>query len=90
MPEWFKGKPLVYALEDNDDAGREHTEKILKALHGIVPEIAVISFPELPEKGDISDWLEAGGNKKLLLARAEQARRRTQTTRTYITTNLST
>ena len=68
-----KANRLAYILEDNDDAGREHTRKILAALTGIVPNIAVVPFPELPEKGDVSDWLEAGGNKKLLLARAEQA-----------------
>ena len=73
LAEHFKGKQTVYIPEDNDDAGREHTRKILAVLTGVVSNIAVVQFPELPEKGDVSDWLEAGGNKKLLLARAEQA-----------------
>jgi hypothetical protein len=76
LAQWFKGKQLVYILEDNDDAGRAHTAKITAALNGVVPTIVVVSFPELPEKGDVSDWLEAGGNRKLLIARAEQARKR--------------
>ena len=64
LAQWFKGKELVYILEDNDKAGRAHSAKVLTALKDIVPTIAVISFPELPEKGDVSDWLEAGGNRK--------------------------
>jgi hypothetical protein len=90
LAQWFKGKELAYVLEDNDEAGRLHTRKIQAALHGIVAELVVVSFPELPDKGDVSDWLEAGGNKKLLLARAEQARQRFKAQRTYITTNLAT
>jgi hypothetical protein len=90
LAQWFKGKELAYVLEDNDEAGRLHTRKIQAALHGIVAELVVISFPELPDKGDVSDWLEAGGNKKLLLARAEQARQRCKVQRTYVTTNLAT
>ena len=79
LAQWFKGKELVYILEDNDEAGRGHTGKILAALAGIVPTIAVVAFPELAEKGDVSDWLAQGGNKNLLLARAEQARNHNKT-----------
>jgi hypothetical protein len=89
LAQWFKGKELVYILEDNDDAGRGHTAKILAALAGIVPNIAVVSFPELPEKEDVSYWLEHGGNKKLLIARAEVALKRSSERRAYIATDLS-
>src|SRR5262249_48358227 len=60
LAKWFKDKQLVYVLEDNDDAGRAHTAKVISALRGIVPTIAVVSFSELPEKGDVSDWLALG------------------------------
>ena len=63
LAEHFKGRQTAYILEDNDDAGREHTRKILAVLTGAVPNIAVVQFPELPEKGDVSDWLEAGETK---------------------------
>src|SRR6516162_3434378 len=36
LAHWFKDKHLVYILEDNDDAGRTHTGKIMSALRGIV------------------------------------------------------
>src|SRR5262249_38554456 len=84
LAQWFKGKQLAYILEDNDDAGRKHTAKIIAALRGIVTTIAVISFPELPEKGDVSDWLAAGGNRQLLLARAEEARKRSAKASNYV------
>jgi DNA polymerase len=90
LAQWFKGKQTVYILEDNDDPGRRHTSKILAALRGMVPTFVVIQFPELPEKGDVSDWLEAGGTKKLLLARAEEARKRATIQRAYVATNLAT
>ena len=71
---WFKGKQKVYILEDNDDAGRSHAAKVADALHGTVPEIRVVSFPELPNRGDVSDWLETGGTVAQLLERAKTAK----------------
>ena len=70
----FRGKQTVYILEDNDDAGRSHAAKVADALQGIVPEIRVVSFLELPDHGDVSDWLETGGTKVLLLERAKTAK----------------
>jgi len=89
LAKWFNDKQLAYILEDNDDAGRAHTAKIMSALRGIVSTIAVISFSELPEKGDVSDWLAIGGNKQLLLARAEEAKKRAST-HNYVHVNLAT
>jgi uncharacterized protein DUF3987 len=76
LAQWFKGKQSVYVLEDNDEPGRTHAAKVAESLRTVVPAVTVISFPELPEKGDVSDWIDRGGNKKLLLARAEDARAR--------------
>jgi DNA polymerase len=87
LAPWFASKQLIYLLEDNDAAGRDHTAKIITALRPIVPTIAVVSFPELQEGGDVSDWLEAGGNRQLLEARAEQVGRRQQ--RRYLSVNLA-
>jgi len=72
---WFVGKRTVYLLEDNDDAGRKHVAKIADELRSIVPTIRVISFPELPEKGDVSDWIQQhGGTREQLLERAKTAK----------------
>ena len=89
LAQWLKGKQTVFILEDNDDAGRTNSRKILAALRTIVPSITVVAFPELAEKGDVSDWLGAGGNRKLLIARAEQARQRSESRRCNVTTNLA-
>jgi DNA polymerase len=74
LNKWFAGKQSVYLLEDNDDAGRSHVAKIADMLRDIVPTIKVIAFPELPEKGDVSDWLAMGGTREELLARAKTAK----------------
>ena len=67
---WFKGRQLVYLLEDNDAPGRKHVEVIGRALHRLVAKILVVSFRELPEKSDVTDWLTVGHDKAALLARA--------------------
>jgi DNA polymerase len=73
LNKWFVGKQVIYVLEDNDAAGRAHTAKVASALAGIVPEIRVVSFPELPEHGDVSDWLDQGHTREELLTRAKAA-----------------
>ena len=39
LAQWFAGKELAYILEDNDEPGRKHTNKIVAALRGIVLEL---------------------------------------------------
>ena len=39
LAQWFKGKQLLYVLEDNDEPGRMHTAKITAALRDIVPPL---------------------------------------------------
>jgi hypothetical protein len=71
---WFAGKQIVYVAEDNDDAGRKHTRQVATALQGIVPDVRIVSFPELPEHGDLSDWIaNCGGTKEKFLERAQAA-----------------
>src|SRR5262249_3716641 len=73
LNQWFKGKQCVYIAEDNDAPGRAHARKVADALSGIVPDVRIISFPELPEKNDISDWLAQGHTRQELLDRAKAA-----------------
>jgi hypothetical protein len=74
ITKWFVGKKTVYVLEDNDKDGRCHASKVAEALKGAVSEIRIVSFPELPEHGDVSDWLDQGYTKAELLARAKAGR----------------
>lgn len=50
----------VVLLADNDTPGEEHVEVVARSLHGVATSTKIIRFPELPEKGDVSDWLARG------------------------------
>ena len=73
LAQYFKGKQRVCIVEDNDEPGKGHTALILEALRGVVPEIGVLRFPELPPGGDLVDYFAEGGSKPALDARIERA-----------------
>jgi AAA domain-containing protein len=54
----LKGRDVV-VLEDNDDDGRAKALAAALALHGVAASIRIVSLPDLPDKGDVSDWLNA-------------------------------
>jgi putative DNA primase/helicase len=62
----LKGR-RVAILQDNDEEGRKHVEKIARALYGRAASVKVVVLPGLPEKGDVSDWLDAGNAVEELL-----------------------
>lgn len=64
---------LVVILPDNDDAGQDHAQQVARSLHGVAKEIRILELPDLPPKGDVSDWLAAGGTKDKLAELAGQA-----------------
>lgn len=70
---WFMGRARVFICQDNDDVGRRHAEVVARLLRPVVKDVRIVSFPELPEHGDVTDWLNAGGNKDLLIHRAMSA-----------------
>ena len=51
----------VAILPDNDKPGQEHAEDVAHSLHGKAETIKIINLPGLPEKADVSDWLDNGG-----------------------------
>ena len=67
--EHLRGRHVV-VLADNDAAGRKHAEQVAGMLQGIAASVRVLYLPDLPEKGDVSDWLDAGGDADKLLALA--------------------
>ena len=42
--------------------------------HGIAASVKIVEPPGLPPKGDVSDWLDAGGSAEALLAMVAEAR----------------
>ncbi len=60
----------VIVLPDNDKAGRDGAEKVARSLSGTAASVSVLALPGLPDGGDVSDWLAAGGDPLALLALA--------------------
>ena len=52
----------VVILPDADDAGRDHSQSVAASLAGRSKSIRVCELPNLSPKGDVSDWLSAGGS----------------------------
>ena len=54
-------------------------ETVAKSLQGLAASIVVLELPGLPDKGDVSDWLTAGGTleklRELVTAAPEWRRR---------------
>jgi hypothetical protein len=70
LNRWFAGKQRVAVMEDNDDTGKAHVIEVANALCGIVPEIRIVTFRELPEHGDLTNWIDGFKHSKNdLLAR---------------------
>lgn len=63
----------VVVLSDNDEPGRAHAATVAASLRGTAGRVQVLHLPDLPPKGDVADWIEAGGTADELerLARAE-------------------
>jgi RecA-family ATPase len=51
----------VIILPDNDEAGRKHANTVGAALQGIAKSVRLLELPDLEPKGDIKNWIEAGG-----------------------------
>lgn len=56
----------VVILPDNDEVGHKHAAQVAKSLTGIAASVRVVELPDLPEKGDVSDWLKSGGTVEQL------------------------
>lgn len=50
----------VYVLPDNDKPGKQHGETVAEACQARGCLVKVIDLPGLPEKGDVTDWFDAG------------------------------
>lgn len=71
--EEFRGK-VVPIIPDNDEPGRKHAEQVAQSLLGIAKEVLFLALPNLPEKGDVTDFFNDGGTMddlRDLIARAE-------------------
>lgn len=60
-------------LPDADEPGRRHARQVATSLYRHGCRVRVLDLPGLPPKGDISDWLAAGGTREELLRLSEEA-----------------
>ena len=56
----------VFLLPDNDNAGWEHIHKVGASLSATARSVRVVALPDLPPKGDVIDWANAGGTREKL------------------------
>lgn len=77
--KFFRGRPVII-LPDNDpinpETGRkpgiDHARDIINSLKEIAASVRVLELPGLPPKGDIVDWIAAGGTLPKLLELLQQ------------------
>jgi putative DNA primase/helicase len=58
--EWLRDRDVVI-LPDNDEPGEKHAFRIAESLKGVAAAARIVRLPGLPPKGDVSDYLDAGG-----------------------------
>lgn len=61
----LRGK-VVCLVPDNDDTGRQHMRAAALSLQGKASVVKVLELPGIPDKGDVTDWLAAGGTVQQL------------------------
>jgi DNA primase len=59
----LRGAHIVF-VPDNDPTGRQHVLGVAAELQAIAANVKVVELPDLPEKGDLSDWIDAGGTRE--------------------------
>lgn len=63
----------VMIIPDNDAPGEKHARVVADSLIGKAAGVKILRLAELPQKGDVSDWLNAGHTKEELLQLAADA-----------------
>lgn len=69
--QYFAGAKVV-VLPDNDGKGQKHAQQVANSLRNVAASVKVLELPGLPDKGDVTDWLQTGRTKEELLALVDQ------------------
>ncbi|MBL7143303.1 MAG: hypothetical protein ISS76_03640 [Phycisphaerae bacterium] len=72
--EFLNDRSRIAIIPDNDEAGKKHAKQVAESLINIGVKPKIIELPDLPEKGDVSDWFNNGGTKEKLLELVEKAK----------------
>jgi replicative DNA helicase len=60
LAQYFAGKHVAIC-PDNDDPGRAHAVKVSAVLAPVAKSLKILELPGLPAKGDVTDFVNAGG-----------------------------
>jgi hypothetical protein len=52
--------------------GQDHAKLVASKLAGVAKRVRILALPDLPLKGDASDWIEAGGTSEQLYQLVEE------------------
>ena len=64
--KWLADRQVI-VVPDNDEAGHKHGAKVVNSLLPVAKEVRLLDLStELPNKGDIVDWLDSGKTKQQL------------------------
>lgn len=63
----------VVVIPDNDGPGRKHAEQVIHGILDLAASVQVLELPGLPEKGDVSTWLDNGSDPSELVRPATEA-----------------
>ena len=66
LVEYFKGRD-VCVLPDNDEPGERHAQQVADRLTAVARSVRIVRLTGLPSKGDVSDWIAAGGTADQLV-----------------------
>lgn len=62
--ETLKGRNVAL-IADNDESGHKHADTVAQSLMNIA-SVKIVNLPGLPNKGDVSDWLNGDGTAEKL------------------------
>ena len=62
---YLEGRRVV-VVPDNDGPGHKHAEEVAASVAGVATEVRIVELPDLVDKGDVTDWVQAGGTKAQL------------------------
>jgi predicted P-loop ATPase len=63
--KYFHGADVVI-FPDNDQPGAAHAKQVSGMLRGVASRVRIVELPGLAPKGDVFDWIAAGGTVEAL------------------------
>lgn len=72
LARYFEDRDVIL-VPDNDKPGRKYMRAVGKSLEDVASSVKWLELPGLPEKGDVSDFFDAGGTTEQFLEYAENA-----------------